>query len=270
MLKVLPQVGLSLQSWRFGYIMKKLFFLSLPAISFYFITITAIYAQDKDETLTVYFVERIPYFYTDGNGNFRGIVTDRVKLVFEKAGIFYKFKPLPVKRHMMYLKDNKSKFCTIGWYKNEERLKIAKYSEHIYQNKTRIALAAADNDKIESGHTVDDIFQNRKLILLLREGYSYGNFIDGKIREHNPVRVKKLYTADHMIKIILSQRADYYFTSEEEADALIPKAGFVKEDFKYVRFSNMPTGLKRYILYSRKVEDDLIKKVDETIRKYIH
>ncbi len=250
--------------------MKQLFVLSLSVIAFYFFVIPATYAQGKDEILTVYFVERIPYFYTDKNGDFKGIVTDRVRLVFEKAGISHEFKPLPVKRHMMYLKENKSKFCTIGWYKNEERQKIAKYSEYIYQNKTRIALAAADNDKIESGHTVDDIFLNRNLVLLVREGYSYGKFIDRKIREYNPVMVKKLYEADHMVKLILGHRADYYFTSEEEAEAVILKAGLIKEDFKYIRFSNMPTGLKRYILYSRKVEDELINKVDAAIVKYIH
>ena len=227
--------------------MKKLLSVLTFTVSFYVMLITVIYAQNTDDPLTAYFIERIPYSYTDENGEIRGLISDRVRLVFEKAGVSHTFKPLPAKRHMMYLKENNHRFCTIGWYKNEERQQIAKYSEYIYQNKTRIALASADNAKITSGHTVDEVFRNRKLTLLVKEGYSYGGFIDAKIREYNPAVKKVTYENDHMIKMIHGRRADYLFTSEEEVDVLIPKTGFGKKDFKYVRVSNMPTGLKRYI-----------------------
>ena len=73
-----------------------------------------------------------------------------------------------------------------------------------------------------------------------------------------------------MINMILARRADYFFISEEEADALIPKAGLNKADFKYIRFLNMPTRLKRYILFSRQVEDELVEKLNAAIIKYIH
>lgn len=249
--------------------MKKLF-LFLFSLTLFFLFGNVACAQEKNENLTAYFVERVPFCYTDDKGEFKGLVIDRVRVAFEKAGISFKFKPLPAKRHMKYLEANKDNFCTIGWYKNEKREKIAKYSEYIYQNKTRIALAAADNNKIKSGRTVDEVFQNKNLTLLLKDGYSYGGFIDGKISKYNPVMLKLIYDSDHMIKMIHNHRADYYFTSEEEAERLIPKAGFKREDFKYIRFSNMPVGLKRYILYSKKVDNDLIKKVDEAIRIHIH
>jgi len=251
---------------------KKFFFnllLFFFSVIFNIQSVSAISIEKKLEPLTVYYLERVPYFYTFEDG-VRGLVVDRVKLVFEKAEIPIKWKLLPAKRHMKFLKANKEKFCTIGWYKNDKRMKFAKYSEYIYQNKTRIALAKADNDKIRSGLTLDDVFLNTQLSLIVKDGYSYGSFIDKKIAKYNPVRQKVTVENISMIRMIHKGRADYFFTSEEEADILIPETGFKRDDFQYVKFSNMPAGLKRYILYSKKVENDIILKVDEAIRKYIH
>ena len=250
---------------------KKLFFISLMfcIIFLNFRLASAVWANENFERLTIYYIERFPYYYTTTEG-VKGVVVDRVKLAFEKAKIPMRFVMLPAKRHMKNLKENKEKFCTIGWYKNAERQKIAKYSDYIYQDKTRIALARANNKKIQSGRTVDDILSDKTLALLFKDGYSYGAYIDKKITEHNPIMFKVTTENINMIKMIHFGHGDYFFTTEEEVDALISRAGLKKEDFQYVKFKNMPTGLKRYILCSQKVDDDVIEKVNDAIRKHIH
>ena len=114
------------------------------------------------------------------------------------------------------------------------------------------------------------LFSNPNLILLRKDSYSYGQFVDEKIAEFNP---KHEITADEnlgMLRMIHSKRADYFFVAEEEVEKLIVSSGLPKSDFKYVRFSNMPKGNKRYILFSKKVEDEVIEKINTAIKIYVH
>ncbi|MDM8536942.1 transporter substrate-binding domain-containing protein [Desulfobacterales bacterium HSG17] len=247
---------------------KIIFALLITIISFF--QINLLNAQNTSKSLPIYYNERPPFFFTNKNEIAQGIVIERVKTVFDKAGVSYKFGSFPPNRLLIKLKKNNERFCTIGWYKNEERQKFAKYSDYIYQNKSRIALASSNNNKIKSGNALAEVFMNRDLFLLVKDGFSYGKFIDDKITKYEPAMKKVFLDNIKLLKLLKLKRADYFFTFEEEADVLIPKAGFRKADFKYVHFSNMPSGLKRYILYSKKVEDDLIKKIDEAIKKYLH
>lgn len=248
---------------------KVLFLVFFSAASLAVFTAT-VNAQNSIEPITIYYLERVPYFYTSEDGDARGVIVERVRMVFEKAGVPFQFKLLPTKRHMAYLKNKEANFCTIGWYKTDERLKFAKYSAAISQNKSRIAVARADNAKIQSGRRLEDVLLDRELTLLMRDGYSYGPYIDKKVSELKPVIQVLSLDNTHMLKMIYARRGDYLFTSQEEADVMIAKDGFEKTDFKYLWFKNMPSGLKRYILYSRGVKDDLIQKVDQAIKRYLH
>jgi ABC-type amino acid transport substrate-binding protein len=100
----------------------------------------------SDDIITIYYTDHIPYFYRDARGEVRGVVADSVALVFEKAGVPYRFKESPAKRQMYDLRRGSPNICGIGWYKTPEREKFAKYSLPIYKNKTRIALTRKDND----------------------------------------------------------------------------------------------------------------------------
>lgn len=240
----------------------------LLAVSAMWVSTT--FAGSRDiEPLTIYYFERVPYYSTAEDGTAQGLIVERVRLVFAKAGIPVHWEPLPSKRHMLYLQNNYGRFATTGWYKTEERQKFAKYSEPIYQNKTRIALARMDNRRLTSGLPLATVLSDPGLTLLLKSGYSYGTYIDEAIAKHSPN--KKEITADSlsMIKLIHDRRYDYFFTSEEEAETLIPTAGYRRGDFQFIHFSDTPAGLKRYILYSNNVDDTLIDTVDAAIREHL-
>ena len=72
-----------------------------------------------------------------------------------------------------------------------------------------------------------------------------------------------------MLRKIYHGRNDYLFISLEEADALIEFSGLPKKDFKYITFSDMPAGEKRYILCSQKVSDEIIDKMNIAITEYV-
>ncbi len=219
--------------------------------------------------LTIYYLDRVPYFYCDKNGDYRGLVMEPVIMAFEKAKVPYVLKEMPAKRILAYLKENRPNICSIGWYKNPEREKFAKYSIPIYQNKSRIAITSADNKRIPSGKTLEHVFKIPDLTLLLKSGYSYGKFIDGNIKLFKPTIYSTTLESSQMLKMILMGNMNYFFLSEEEADALIPAAGYEKSQFKYIHFSNIPVGLKRYIIFSKKVDDSIINKINTAISEHI-
>ncbi len=219
--------------------------------------------------ITIHYHERSPY-YSSGPLGVYGICSDPAKLAFKKAGIEFHWEKTPASRQLDILKANKSRDCLIGWFKNSEREKFAKYTHFIYQDKPTIALAREDNYNLKSGRLLEEVFQNDKLTLLRKNGYSYGQFIDKKIFKLKPNQMMTNSENIGMIKMIHSRRADYFFISEEEAIELTASSRLLETEFKLIRFKNMPEGNKRYLLFSKMVEDEVIDKINSAIKKYVH
>jgi len=219
------------------------------------------------DVITIHYLDRPPY-YSSGPLGVYGLCADPTKLAFKKADIKFRWESTPTNRQLDILKNNKSKVCLIGWFKNSEREKYAKYSSPIYQDKPTIALARADNYNIRSGKTLDEIFQNDNLTLLMKNGYSYGQYIDKKIAILKPNQITTNSKSIEMIQMIFARRADYFFISKEEAIELTELSGLLKSEFKYIKFKNLPKGNKRYLLFSKMVEDKVIEKINRAIKKY--
>ncbi len=228
------------------------------------------YNSFSGNPITIYYVDRVPYHYMDDNGKVVGVVATPVIKAFQKAGVPFILQELPAKRIMVYLKENRPNICCIGWYKNPEREKFAKYSLPVYQNKSRIAVTQKNNELIPSGRTLETVFKTPKITLLIKDGYSYGKFIDEKIELFKPNIYKTTQENDQMLEMIFRGTNNYFFLSEEEADALIAQSRYQKDDFKYIRFSDIPVGLKRYILYSKQVDDRIISRIDRAISQDVH
>ncbi|MEA2108694.1 MAG: hypothetical protein U9P07_04665, partial [Pseudomonadota bacterium] len=166
--------------------------------------------------ITIHYHERPPYYITGSLGVY-GLCADPAKLAFTKAGVQFQWQKTPAKRQMAIIKANRSKDCLLGWFKNSEREKFANYSACIYQDKHLMALARADNKKMISGRTLEETLANASLILLRKNGYSYGRFVDTKINELHPKQEVTNIENVGMFKMIHAKRADYFFISEEEA-----------------------------------------------------
>ncbi len=222
-----------------------------------------------EDVITVHYHERKPFNISSVDGVY-GLCADPLRLAFEKAGVRYRWRQTPSKRQMEILKQNRGRDCFLGWFKNPAREKIAKYSLPIYQDKPAVALARSNNPDVRTGVSLKMVLSNPSLVLLKKDGYSYGKMVDALIEETRPNQV--ITTADNvgMLHMIRARRADYFFISKEEADELIIASGFPDTDFKYVRFSGMPMGEKRYILFSKMIEDDVVARVNEAIRESDH
>jgi uncharacterized protein (TIGR02285 family) len=199
-----------------------------------------------------------------------GLTADPATWSLNKAGLDFSWKKTSPKRQLKLLQNNRGCDCLVGWFKTPERLSFAKYSHAIYQDKPQIALARADNDTLQSDMTVDDILSNKKLKLLIKDGYSYGAFLDEKIAQHYPSVVKATGENVNMLKMIHKKRADYFFIAPEELTPLIELSGLPIEDFRLLTFPAIPAGEKRYILCSQRVGDVILGKLNRAIDAYMH
>jgi ABC-type amino acid transport substrate-binding protein len=198
-----------------------------------------------------------------------GLTGEPAAVVFEKSGIPFEWKQTPSKRQIYLLQQNKGRDCLVGWFKNAEREKFAKYTLPIYWDKPQVALARADNEGVPVDVTVSDLFADPTLNLLVKDGYSYGDYLDGKIKAENPHRTVTTVENSEMLKMIHARHADYFFIAPEEADGLIASSAFDRQDFKFIHFRDLPSGEKRYILCSLQVEDAIIDQLNATIEQFV-
>ena len=111
--------------------------------------------QPVNDLITIHYHERSPYYVTGPLGVY-GLCSDPAKLAFKKAGIPFRWEKTPAKRQLDIIKNNRSRDCLLGWFKNSEREKFAKYSLYIYMDKPAIALARADNKEIIPGRPLEE------------------------------------------------------------------------------------------------------------------
>lgn len=218
--------------------------------------------------ITLHYNERPPYLVTTDQG-VGGLTGDPTTIVFKKSGIPFRWEQTPSKRQIYLLQQNSGRDCLVGWFKNQDREKFAKYTLPIYQDQPQVALMRADNDLAPNGSRVADLLSNQRLTLLVKDGYSYGDFLDGKIKESHPVQTVTTVENSGMLKMVFNRHADYFLIAPEEADGLIKSSEFDLHDFKFIHFSDMPYGEKRYILCSRQVEDAVIEQLNSAIQKYV-
>ncbi|WP_409525734.1 substrate-binding periplasmic protein [Nitrincola sp. MINF-07-Sa-05] len=220
-------------------------------------------------SITLHYNERVPYLVTTPQGEATGLTATPAQQAFELAGIPFVWELTPSKRQMQVVQENEGYDCLVGWFKNPEREKFAKYTLPIYQDQPQIAIARADNSELRSGMSVDELLSHPKLFMEAKDGYSYGKFLDEKIAQHKPNIEKAIVENIQMLMKVQVGRSDYFFIAPEEADGLLALSNFSKEDFQYVTFSDMPQGEYRYILCSQQVSDAIIQRLDAAIQEKI-
>ena len=220
-----------------------------------------------DDSLQVYYEERTPYAVTSETGQVSGLTASPTAKAFHESDIDFVWKKMPFKRQLQTIKYNKKKACGIGWFKNPEREEFAIFSEPIYQDMTSITLSKHGNALVAKHENAESLLKDKSLKLLIKDGFSYGRYIDLLIEKHNPDRVVAVGSSNlQMLQMILSGRADYLFVSEEEAEDIITSAGYSLQDFQRQRYTDMPPGNKRYIACSQRVTDEIVGRLNNVIK----
>lgn len=219
--------------------------------------------------IIVHYHERRPYYFEEGQDRLRGLCVDPVNLIFAKSGIAMEWRKTPAKQQLEHIKENTERECAAGWFKTDARQKFGLYTLPIYQDGSTIALARADNELMVSGRALKFIMKNRRLRMISKDGYAYGEFIDGHIARYYPRQVITGAGNLSMLKMVYTHRGDYFFLTVQEAEDLIHQSGLPSEKFKLVRFQDMPGGNKRYLICSQKVGNSVITKLNQAIKRHL-
>lgn len=222
----------------------------------------------QGEPLKVLYSERPPYLITESNGHVRGLTGTPAWNAFQSLNQAISWEQVPSKRQMVQLKSNKNKVCSVGWFKNEERLSYVKYTNSIYHDRPLTLVIRASDKSIYEGITLQQVLGHRDLTLIVKSGYSYGPYIDRLLNELKPSIFETTLENRDMLEMIIHQRADYFFAAQEEATTLISEASS-PEFFSQHHFTDKISGEKRYIICSKLVSNSTIEQLNRWITNNI-
>ena len=240
------------------------YFSSLIAMSILFICTMPVNAQNP---IQLYYYTRAPYAVTDAQGEVSGLCATPAANAFKQAGIPFEWKKMPFKRQLVTIKRNKKMACGIGWFKNPERESFARFTDSIYQDKPAVTISKKGNNALEKHLDLISLFEDKNVKLLVKDGFSYGAYVDELIKKHDPKIVSVVTSTNvQMLQMILSGRADYFFISEEEAEHIVMNAGYDVSQFQLRHYSNMPAGNHRYITCSQQVSAEIVDSLNRALK----
>jgi len=217
--------------------------------------------------IQLYYYERTPYAVTDNQGEVSGLCATPAANAFQKAGIPFQWKKMPFKRQLVTIKYNKKLACGVGWFKNPEREEFTRFTDAIYQDKPAITISRKGIQALERHSDLQSLLKDKSVRLLVKDGFSYGTYIDGLIKKYDPeVVVVATSTNIQMLQMILTGRADYFFISKEEAEHIIVNAGYEVSQFQLLEYGDMPAGNRRYIACSQQVTPETIDLLNRALK----
>lgn len=217
-----------------------------------------------NDNITVSFNERPPYLTQGTDGAASGLIGTAASEAFKAAGLEVTWSKVPPNRQLIVVKEGGNN-CAIGWFKTPERTQFAKFTNPIYRDKPTIILTNT-NFEGKDGSKLSDLLTAKGVRVLVKENFSYGGFIDGKLESLKPTLVKSNGTPSQMLQLIHAHTADFMFASEEESKYLIEQSGVASNSLKQLKAADMPNGEFRYIMCSNQVPDSVISRLNKVIK----
>lgn len=222
------------------------------------------------ETINVLYLERPPYYYTV-NGRAEGFLVKLSRKLFQEAGIQVTFAEMPPKRIIKMIKTKDGSICSIGWFKNPEREKYAKFSLPIYQDKSMVILTAKNKKELfQSYRNLKDVFLDKTIVFGAMSEFSYGLYIDDLLKNHSLSKIEITSRQAIIPEMILKGRATFMIITPEEIDTLLQSSDHDPNDFISIPMPDIPAGNKRYLMFSQGVRDETIGKINHAIKKHLH
>ncbi|TDR82113.1 hypothetical protein [Paludibacterium purpuratum] len=215
--------------------------------------------------IAVYYNVRAPYVVSKPDGTISGLTGTPTTQAFHAAHIPVAWVQMPSNRQLMAIEENLSPACSVGWFKNAERVRFAKFTKPIYRDRPTIGLINTASTIPRPPIALAALLQNTQLRVLIKEGYSYGPYVDRLLQKSKAVPVPTSMDNLVMVRMVALRHADMMFAAEEEAAVLLQQSGIDAARFRILHFTDMPDGEQRYLLCSRAVPDQVIRSLNAVI-----
>jgi polar amino acid transport system substrate-binding protein len=213
--------------------------------------------------ITLFFEERAPYVVRNGDG-VEGLTASPAAQAFKAADVAFVWEVGSMSRQMHMLRENQGPHCMVGWFKTSERMTYAKFTKPIYRDGPIVALARREFS-FGPGRTVAEALSLPGVRVLVRGKYSYGSYIDAALRRIQPALVASPLPNVQLIDLLMGNRADFMFASEEESINLLRRAANRANNLQVMRFSDVLPGVERHIACTRSVPDEIIGRLNRAI-----
>lgn len=216
------------------------------------------------ESLVIGFVERPAYAYMEA-GRPRGLLIERAREVLDRAGIEYRFEPLPARRMAKTVR-SRPDFCLIGNFRTPEREQYAQFSRPLFRNRPiGILVTAARRAEIQSRGSLAALTASPGLRLGYVDGFSYGAGIDAVVSAMSGPKVPVSAGPAEMVRLLAAGRFDYMFADHEEWEALAQASKVPTAALAVLNFPDQPAGNTRHFMCSRKLAPGLLTRIDAAI-----
>ena len=214
--------------------------------------------------LTVYFSERPPYTFVEGQ---HGLLLDVTKAILAEAGVRARFIELPPRRILDLLRVGQSDALGIGWFRTPEREAWGYYSQPFYQDSPLVAVINARiAANLPSPLRLDGLLSSG-LTLGVQSGASFGAVADQKIRALGLVPLETMVDVGQLLHLVQGGRMDYTLLSEEEARYLLDHDPSLTPGLVLTPLGDAPAGNLRHFLYSASFDRALAARIDAAIDK---
>jgi polar amino acid transport system substrate-binding protein len=225
---------------------------------------TGIATQALAAPLVVYFEERPPLMSREGH-ELSGMEGIRATLILKRMGAAYELREAPVVRQVALIEKNAEAACAIGLYRTAEREKVGKYSQAIYSSPPQGLLIRADGRISSAAENLTSILANPVIVIVLRNGYSYGAAMDSALAKARARIIRTLDDSLHRARMVINGMADGTLFTAEEADALRKQLGDDGAVLALRHYPDTPPGAGRHLFCSRRVPDSTLQALDSAI-----
>ncbi len=217
------------------------------------------------EPLDIHYFEYPPYYHQREDGQASGIIVDLARQIFAAAQVEPNFSFMPAKRILYEIQSDRPA-ASLGWFKTPEREEFALFSLPIYVNRpVGVFFLREHEEKFRPYNTLEGLLQSGRFFFGRVQGLSEGAQLDEMLAKHEDKTVQVAADSIRLLKMLESKRFDFILMPPEEVDVLLEAARIPKDRFMLKAMSDIPQGNLRYIIYSKAVPPDLIRKVDQAI-----
>jgi len=218
----------------------------------------------RSEPIEFYYPERPPYSYTQ-DGKAAGLLIELSRSILLKAGIEATFTEMPAPRIFAELQRDDVQCCLVGALKVPGRESYGVFSRPIFEDRPLVALSLAKHRKLFEGkHSFADLAADPQLTLGLVSSWSYGEHVDGVIRNQN-VQVTRIPSPAQQGIMLATERFRYTLVRESEVDEIIRLSGRQKKDFLVMPLADLSERRERFIFCGKGVPGDVIERLNAAI-----
>jgi len=217
--------------------------------------------------ITLYYENRAPFTYLQ-DGELVGSEGKVASEAFREAGIDFTLSEAPGAREIDMVGKNFEATCAVGIYRTADRDRSGKFTLPISIKQAKVVVIRADNPKINSYTTLSDLLADPTISLVMRNGYSYGYKVDAMLVKAK-ARLKRPPEESHgRIKMVLEGMADGALFTPLEADYQIAQFGEAGKLLLSLQLSDSPPGEPSYLYCSRSVDDKIITRLNDVLKKH--